>query len=352
MPQLKVRIGCVVLAVIMSALTYYFVEPRLRWGRYGGYKAAGLLSIMVAVGIAGYSVERHEGYTARMDDQDKEIINAINKRLDADNLRCLRAIPDWNDFSGENTCLIQREPGENTIALIGDSHARHLYSGMATKTDGKEGVAVFPASCAIPLIGLHSGIDPNLPDRVHSEHLLSEAFSYVLSHRNIKKVVLSHLPACSWNNVVDTKNPYNRNHDLILHDGFVRTYDALSKAGKDIYVVLDNPGYSPEIWQKCKAVIKRPVPIPGFLSTKAGKSCSVKPSDRLDKKEVSSWKSAAIEASSGYDIHFIDLEHVFCRDNNCSMLDQDGNMMYRDWTHLNIRGSAYAAGFIFSKLRE
>jgi len=66
MPELRVRMACVVLAVAMSAITYYLVEPYLRWGRYGGYKAAGLLSVMVIVGVTGYSISHHAGYSDRV----------------------------------------------------------------------------------------------------------------------------------------------------------------------------------------------------------------------------------------------------------------------------------------------
>ncbi len=356
MPELKVRIGCVVLAVVMSAVTYYFVEPRLRWGRYGGYKAAGLLSVMVAVGVAGYSIERHDGYTARMDDPEQEMIDAVNKRLVDDNKRCLSVIPDWNSLSGENTCMMQRLPGKNTIALIGDSHSRHLYAGLSAQANAEEGIAVFPASCAIPLIGLHSGINPKLVDRVHSEHLLSEAFSYILSHKNITKVVLSHLPECSWHNVVDTKKTENHDFDSILENGFVRTYDALTKAGKEIYVVLDNPGYSGDAWSRCNASVsslKRPIHIPDYLSHEKLGVCSLKKTDRYDKETIEHWAKLSLKASAGFkNIHFIDLAEVFCSDGKCSMLDSEGNMLYRDRGHLNVQGSLYAAPYIIRELRK
>ena len=242
MPQLKVRIGCVVLVVIMSAVTYYFVEPRLRWGRYGGYKAAGLLSVMVIIGVTGYSIARHDGYTVRVNDPEQAVFDAISKRMEEDNQRCLRDIPDWNRFSNTliTRCMLQKPAGGNTIAIVGDSHAGHLYAGLAAGTAEKEGVAVFPTSCAIPLMGLHSGISrawlKKQPFRIHSEHLLSEGFSYILAHKNITKVVLSHSPGCSWHDVVDTMNPDNHDFESILSDGFSRTYDALTKAGKEIYV--------------------------------------------------------------------------------------------------------------------
>jgi len=156
MPDLRVRIGCVVLAVIMSTVTYYFVEPHLRWGRYGGFKAAGLLSLMVVIGVAGYSIDRHDGYTARMNDPEQEVIDAINKRLEGDYRRCLDKIADWDKFPqwDMTKCRFQRSSEKNTIAIIGDSHAGHLYPGLITQTNDDEGFAVFPAACAIPLIGL------------------------------------------------------------------------------------------------------------------------------------------------------------------------------------------------------
>ena len=351
MPELKVRIGCVVLAVVMSAVTYYFVEPRLRWGRFGGYKAAGLLSVMVAVGIAGYSVERHDGYTARMNDPEQPVIDAINSRLKEDNERCLKEFPGWNSLSDNLDilkCKMQHDTGENTIAVIGDSHAGHLYPGLAARVMDGEGIAVFPARCEVPLMGLHVAFIPG------TDRLLSEAFSYILNHRNITKVVLSHNPACSWHNVVDTYNPNNRDFQSILHDGFIRTYDALTKAGKEIYVVAsDNPYYEIKDYQKCVAsVVRRPVAIPSILVPQNVEICGGKQSKLIKREMVDYWNMISREAASGYkNINFIDLESPFCQNGSCSMLDHEGNILYTDREHLNIKGSIYVAPFVIDKLK-
>ena len=349
MPELKVRIGCVVLAIVMSAVTYYFVEPRLRWGRFGGYKAAGLLSVMVAVGVAGYSIERHEGYTARMNDPEQAVIDAINSRMKEDNERCLSVIPDWH--SDENDCLLQRSPGENTVAIIGDSHARHLYWGLAAETKANEGIAVFPASCGIPLVGLRG--EAHMPRSFDNVRLLEEAFSYILSHKNIRKVVLSHNPECSWNDVVDTKNPEQHDFQAILHEGFTRTYDALAKAGKEIYVIWDNPFHPHANQPKCAAsVVKRPVGIPDFMSSNKKNICFGKRSYLVHRQIQDNWNTVSQETATGYNVHFIDLEEVFCRKGICSMLDEQDNLLYRDGGHLNIKGSIYAAPFIMKHLRQ
>ena len=354
MPTLQVRIGCVVLAVVMSAVTYYFVEPRLRWGRFGGYKAAGLLSVMVAVGVAGYSVERHDGYTARMNDPEQPVIDALNKKQYADNLRCLGFIPDWNRMSMQWThneltqCKLQRASGQNTIAVIGDSHAGHLYLGLISHTRENEGIALFPAGCAVPLIGLHSWREPN------TEHQLSEGFDYILSHKNISKVVLSHRTGCSWKYLTDTRNPGNHDVRSILRDGFARTYEALTKAGKEIYVLIDNPIYKGGAWHKCMAsIVRRPVAIPDFLLSKSISSCSMKFSEREEIEPRNNWIKVSRETAAGYsNIHFIDMADVFCSDGSCSMMDSKGRMMYLDNEHLNVIGSRFAAPFILNALRN
>ena len=361
MPQLKVRIGCVVLAVIMSAVTYYFVEPRLRWGRYGGYKAAGLLSVMVIIGVTGYSIERHDGYTARMNDPDQQLIDAINKQMVEDNLRCLKEIPDWNKLSTGDEftkCRFQREPGKNTIAVIGDSHAGHHYPGLITQTKENEGIALFPAGCAIPLMGLLSFPDPKFakknPYRAHTEYLMSEGFKWILNHKNITKVVLSHRPACSYHNVLDTYNPDNHDFDSILHEGFVRTFDTLTKAGKEVYVVLDNPKYPEATVPKCRVlVVRRPVAIPAFLASEKTAICSAKKSLLAESDALENWNRVAHETAAGYkNIHFIDLKKIFCHDESCSMLDGYGNLLYHDGGHLNVKGSLFAAPFIKEELRH
>jgi len=350
MPQLKVRIGCVVLAVVMSAVTYYFVEPKLRWGRYGGYKAAGLLSVMVIIGVTGYSIDRHDGYTARMDDPEQPVIDAINQRLDDDNRRCRKEFPNWKGSWEWIECRFQRDPGKNTIALVGDSHAGHIYPGLITKTKENEGVAVFPAGCAIPLIGVQAWVSHH----AHTERLISKGFDYILSHKNISKVVLAHRPGCSWHDVIDTRNPNNHDFNSIMYDGFTRTFDSLTKAGKDIYVVLDNPVYKKDIFSKCNtSAVRHPITIPAFLSSVNTKICSIKYSEREEKKQSDSWSKISHEVASGYkNVHFIDMSKIFCPAGICSMLDQNGNMLYRDSEHLNIKGSLYAAPFIIDQLRH
>lgn len=166
--------------------------------------------------------------------------------------------------------------------------------------------------------------------------------------------MLAHNPRCSWFNVKDTFNYGNNNFYSILKDGFVRTYSALTKAGKEIYVVLDNPYQGTANWLKCKsAVVPRPVEIPDFLVRGNARACSTKLKDLHDKEAADFWNAASHKNAAGYkNIHFIDIGQIFCRTGVCSMLDADGHLLYRDGDHLNIRGSFYVAPFVMNELRK
>jgi len=277
----------------------------------------------------------------------------LNKGFSDDRKRCQQQIPDWKPLWDMVECRFQRAPGENTIAIIGDSHAGHLYPGLITQTRADEGIAVFPAGCAVPLIGLQASSRSH-PDWAFTGHLLEEGFRYILNHKNLTKVVLAHRPGCSWNDVADTQNPNNRDYNSIMHEGFSRTFDALSKAGKDIYVVLDNPVYKKDTFLECKtSVVRRPSSIPDFLSSKNLKSCSVKMLELEEKTERENWDKISHEIGSSYNnVHFIDMSDFFCKDGVCSMLDQKGNLLYRDREHLNVNGSLYVSPSIIELLRN
>ena len=154
---------------------------------------------------------------------------------------------------------------------------------------------------------------------------------------------------------MDRLNSGNNDFYSILRKGFIRTYDALTNAGKQIFVVKSEPIYTDEIYLKCKSTaVRRPAVIPAWLlKSKQPEICSVKQSERFDREQIHDWNAASRETARGYkNIHFIDLEQVFCQQGKCSMLDDQGVMLYYDLGHLDIKGAIYAAHFIFSKLRN
>ena len=370
MPQLKVRIGCVVLAVIMSAVTYYFVEPKLRWGRYGGFKAAGLLSVMVIIGVTGYSVERHDGYTARvpMDIDENKVNGRLNSVYKTASDRFKQRFPSLSGlpiFPG----IIEKEEGRNTIALLGDSHANALLRGLVANEGEDDGIVFFAAGCAIPLMGTHAGIAEVKRFPWHKENfkVIETGFEYVLSHPEIKKVVLTNFPGCfQWWGVKSLDNSALSDPEKILSDGIKRTFKTLSEAGKEVVYALDVPTFSSDDgnWLKssqvpAKACAARlssvrvsPLPLRSALNlwkseTGTDEVCSMRESDSSTAEgHALMEKLVRKEAAKYKNVHVVDLSKLVCQDQTCRM-NKNGKMMYQDSNHLGIIGSAVVAPVIF-----
>lgn len=355
----------------MSAVTYYFVEPRLRWGRYGGYKAAGLLSVMVAIGVTGYSIDRHDGYTVRVPaDVDENKINArLNSVYQTATERFKMRFPSLAGlpiFPG----LIEKEEGQNTIALIGDSHANALLIGLVANEGGNDGIVFFAAGCAIPLMGTHAGVAEvkRFPWHKENYRVIETGFEYVLSHPEIKKVVLTNFPGCfQWWGVKSLDNSALSDPEKILSDGISRTFKALSDAGKNVVYALDVPTFSSDDgmdWlnssqvpaKTCAAQLGSvrisPLPLRAALNLWKSEAnieqvCSIHEGDSTTAEgHALMEKVVKAEAAKYKNVHVIDLSKLVCQNRTCRM-NKNEKMLYQDSNHLGITGSAEAAPVIF-----
>ena len=371
-PQLKVRIGCVVLAVIMSAVTYYFVEPRLRWGRYGGYKAIGLLSAMIVVGVAGYSVESHEGYVGRVptDVDVKEKSKFVDHLLKTGTERFQQYFPDLNNAQEWWAWrILEKEEGRNNIALFGDSHANALLPGLLLNEGPRDGIISFVSGCGIPFMGVRAGSDAEdrFPWHKVNYKPIMKGFEYVLSHPEIKRVILTNFPGCFqfWG-IRSIADPTLYSQELILADGISRTFKALSDGGKEVVYVLDVPTFSKDGIDMSKVTacaskldsFHRPtLPLRSALYILKDKN-SIDELCTMSKNENGSAMGHELlknlvekEADKYQNIHVVDLSDLLCDDKTCSMR-KNGKMLYSDSQHLNRIGAAYAATLVLGKFEE
>lgn len=147
--------------------------------------------------------------------------------------------------------------GRITSLFFGDSHANALLPGLLINEGSDDGIAAFLGYCAIPLMGVQSG-NNEIGARKFASHKLNyqaigKGFEYVLSHREIKKVILTNFPGCFqfWG-IRSLDNPSLSSPEQILSDGISRTFKALSDAGKEVVYVLDDPTFSKDGLDKSK----------------------------------------------------------------------------------------------------
>ena len=372
MPQLKVRMGCVVLAVIMSAVTYYFVEPRLRWGRYGGYKAAGLLSVMVIIGVAGYSIERRDGYVARvhMSLDENEMSQRIDHLLKTGSERFRLNFPELNNEQESWAWrILEKEEGRNNIALFGDSHANALLPGLLLHERPSDGIISFVSGCGIPFMGVQAGSDAEdrFPWHKVNYKPIMKGFEYVLSHPEIKRVILTNFPGCFqfWG-IRSLDGPSVSSSEQILAEGISRTFKALSEGGKEVVYVFDDPTFSKDgvdmskvtaCASKLESLHSPQLPLRSTLYLLMDKSslaelCTMPESDSGTANGRALLKTLVEKEANNYqNIHTIDLVDLFCDGKTCSMT-KNGKMLYGDSQHINIAGAALAAPMVLSAFGE
>lgn len=241
-PNRTIRIFCVLLSVLLAWVTYKFIERPLRFKNNFKFKIPILFTMIVLIGISGYIIYLRNGKNANSITKFSSVTQLDPAKFLHDSAQnCKKYFPDWSKIT-DHECMMQK-PFGNKIAIIGDSHANHLYLGIAEKA--KDGVALFPASCAAPFIDISSGtsdIDPNIVRvRKNAYQLINSAYNFIFQDPNIKTVILGHNPDCSYIDAKDMENLQEKDVDKILEDGVRRTLNLLLKSKKEIVILLDSP---------------------------------------------------------------------------------------------------------------
>ena len=351
LPSAAVRSVILAISVVLAALSYYYLEPVFRKSTSNrGAKSVFLFVLMCSIGGVGWLTYHERGFPQRLEtcsEQDRQL-NAKNEELMNRSLaNCSVVFPQWSKLN-DNFCRMQREYGENSIAIIGDSHAGHLFPGLAELVEkkGKGGVEVFPASCAIPLMGIQTSTRTGNEDvdrmRRSGVALHRLAWDSILSDLNIEYVILAHALGCSASDVIDLENPDEVDIEKILRNGFDRTLRSLIKARKKVIVVLDNPGLPFEP-SACRPRM--------FSKIFGSQACSFYSAIWDNAGFVRRYNSVVQEMKEKYpEIQIFDSAKYFKVENGKYSAVIDGRVMYVDVGHLNLDGSRYVARFLFDLL--
>jgi hypothetical protein len=176
----------------------------------------------------------------------------------------------------------QSKQGTPEIILLGDSHAEHLFLGLAEYIPNKN-IAFY----------IH-GTNP---------YVENKDFKYIF-----KELLYNNKP-----------------QHIILYDGFSRTIESLIKAGKSITLVSDVPRFSQD-----------PSLCVYSVFGKSSVSCSLSLKDV--EQQRSTYDDILKRLSKEFGLTYLTIDKSLCANNVCSML-KDDTILYRDNNHLNIIGS-------------
>ena len=321
-PSLVIRIALVALAFLLATLTYYFIEKPIRFGnpKTSKQKTFLLILCMVTIGISGAAIYEKNGFVKR-----NAATSVIKHDGDTGHLIFhqypyqhfyLCTPQDIQDESlrwdGAIRCFQSKKNQPIDIAIIGDSHAEHLFIGLAEAIPSKN--IVYYTRPTLPIIG-----------NAEFNHI----FDYVLSNPDIKTIILD----AYWSN---RKNETPKN--ISLFDGLIKTIHNFHEHHKKVIIVDDVPVFSFHPKQ-CK-----------FTRPLSFKNNCEEDKNYFDKK-YQAYAPAIELLKKNNNVAVINTVALFCGDKNCTM-EKDGKLLYRDDQHLNIEGSRYIGKFIADEMKK
>ena len=302
------RMAAVALSILLSWLTFKFIERPLRFGEGRRIKTAVLFMLAALLGVIGYATYVKDGLTFRTDASFQNSRNGdtghlqYHKYIAEKYFLCTPAevavqALKWDVY----TRCMQSKPNDMVdIALIGDSHAEHLFIGMAEALPDKN--IVFYIKGSPPFLG-----NPEFKN----------IYASVIASHSIKTVILTMHWVARFGEVPK---------DSTLEAELTRVVDALSAAGKDVYLTDDVPVF-PFDPEKCK----------GRRRFSKISICTMARSEAASQEEV--YREALMKVVKKRPaVKLLSVGKYVCNEKSCSMT-KDDSVIYRDHNHLNIIGS-------------
>ena len=203
----------------------------------------------------------------------------------------------------------QSKKGEADWILLGDSHAEHLFLGLAEKFN--EHNIVFYIFGAAPYI---------------DEPKFSQIFDHISNFDKPKTIVLN----MHYIGRLVQKSEFQNKLD--------KTIKSLKKMQHKVILVGDIPTYK----------VHPADCIYGNSLEKAKDYCSMPIIDFDKQKQL--YETSLIYLANNNNIEYIPIHQPLCDVDNCSMITMD-TILYRDKNHLNILGSKLIGAYLAERLK-
>ena len=360
-PEVEIRIGVVVLSVLLSWLTYRFVEKPIRFGngiqfsitflgKWFVSKKAITITLVVGlflIGLAGYVANYKNGSHSRL-------VNKINIDPESgyDGVAGVDLIDDCGlansplvDKSWFGTCLRDSRPPVK-YAMVGDSHAASLFRGLV-RTSNESGRWLFIGGpggkgAVSTVISSHPIFQRFMPNSEHAINSLAKNESihtvlFVGASRNLfglnEKKFLDDLES-------------SPNFD-IAYESVQNAINPLKTAGKKIVILEDNPTLAfPEDCLQRKSTVAA---INYFFPKKLNPRCALTVDQHLNRTEQYRRLLAKLEKNNPGTVTIFYTTPILCDEKKglCE-ISKNGRLLYSFTDHI----SDYSAGLIGRPLNE
>jgi len=334
-PAPAMRAAMVLGSVVLAWLTYALVEKPVRLAPLRRERIAVLCALMLALGIAGFAVYRSGG---------------VPSRSIGESARHIQAQAEWRYWSSPDCVALHgAEPCQASSAhprymILGDSHANHLFPGIA---QAEPPFDVVQAGTCPPLEGVRLHVQKNQDKHPCAGTDFVELNKRILERNpTIKTVILAAL----WRNALtgELVNARERGiwgglklvpasgdaagrtgRDLTL-EGLSRTIESLRARGLRVVLVRDTPDIGAELVEYCKLT-------PRFNP----RDCAMPRREYLDyRRQEDEFLRDLLKKFP--DLAVFDPIDSFCDQDRCYLM-RDGVLLFRDNHHLSVNGSKHLA---------
>ena len=214
----------------------------------------------------------------------------------------------WGGFL---RCQQSKPSSDIDLAIIGDSHAEHLFLGLAESLSER--------NIAYYILG-------ELPVPESSTEMAS-ILRHVESSSTISTVVITSYWAGRGLPNIELE----------------RVVQRLSDSGKAVFLTNDVPSFGSEPWF-CQSTTRF-----AFLGRPDISQCT----SVLEDGNLIGIELELMTISNKYErTYFVDTYRAFCVGNECKMVGPNIGLLYRDTNHLNLRGSRLAGETVAAAIRE
>jgi peptidoglycan/LPS O-acetylase OafA/YrhL len=348
-PQALVIVALSFFAAIAS---YYFVEQPFRQTRRAA--GASLLrygAVVAACMLILASPVIFKGFKARV----PAAVNSM-EAANADREKCIvqygASQPDQSE-----SCL--PKTGRQSIALIGDSHAAALASGLraVAKEQGYDLFVFTKSSC--PPMSTVTRFMPNHPGHDRQCAAFNASVMDILArHPEIRTVVMTgywsapliEAPEGSRYALAGAPAPVNpEDNKAVLKAGLAAQVEKLRSMGKRVIVLQDVPIFDVD---PVAVVLRQEIPMRNLLADALGAdagSPSVLNASVRFAREIEAAQAVVSSAILNDDsVALIDPKHFLCSKTGCEFVS-DRQILYVDNQHLSPAGATIVARNLFAK---
>lgn len=307
-------LGLIALTFALAYLSWRFIEQPCRHRGVISRKTIFSMSLIgsILLVIFGYVGIQQKGFEQRFERVVAGDIGHLDfhryideKFHDCQPASIARQALKWDGFL---RCKQSRQ-GMPDVVLFGDSHAEHLFIGLAEARSDLN--VAFYISTGKPYL---------------SNSSYTHIFDELLSNKKSQKVLLAmHYTSGTHVNTAQ------------LFQELSNTISKLQLAGKKVVLLGDVPKFSID---------------PGYCVYKdrlgqLSNGCVLSAAEVTSQRE--SYRSTLIEISQIAGVTYLDIDGPLCADNRCAMVSGH-NVLYRDRNHLNIYGSQLVGSALSKRL--